>query len=77
MWLIPFSILQIRKDGRAYLVEYDNPGCVMIRDGQVVPIPYNVREIEGKLVRECRLTVELGDCFVLFSDGVIHAGLEK
>lgn len=72
-----FSILQIRKDGQAYLVEYDNPGCVMIRDGQVVPIPYNVRKIEGKLVREYRFKVELGDCFVLLSDGVIHAGVGK
>ena len=29
-----FAILQIFRDGRAYLVEYDTPACIVIRDGQ-------------------------------------------
>lgn len=28
-----FSILQVFHNGDAYLVEYDNPGCIFIRDG--------------------------------------------
>lgn len=72
-----FTILQIFKDGHAYLVEYDNPGCVLIRDHKVVQIPYEVREIEGKQIRDCSLKVELNDYFVLFSDGVVHAGVGK
>ena len=35
-----FSILQIFHNGDAYLVEFDNPSCVFVRDGKVVDYPY-------------------------------------
>lgn len=70
-----FSILQIFNDGTAYLVEYDNPGCVLIRNKKVVKIPYELKEIEGKKIKEYRFNIEMNDYFVLFSDGVVHAGV--
>lgn len=69
-----FSILQIFHNGDAYLVEYDNPDCVFIRNKKIVKYPYNVREIEGKKIHEYRFQVQKNDCFVLMSDGVIYAG---
>lgn len=69
-----FSILQIFHDGTAYLVEFDNPDCVFVRDKKVVKYPYETREIEGKQIHEYRFTVKQNDCFVLMSDGVIYAG---
>ena len=69
-----FSILQISHDGKAYLVEFDNPSCVFIRDKQIVNYPYKERSIEGKKIREYRFQVKVNDCFVLMSDGVIWAG---
>ena len=70
-----FSILQIFKSGEAYLVEFDNPTCVFVRDGKLVDLPFTKREIEGKTIQECRFDTKLNDCFVLMSDGVIHAGV--
>lgn len=70
-----FSILQIFHSGEAYLVEFDNPKCVFIRDGQIVDYPYQERMIEDKKIREYRFQVKLKDCFVLMSDGVIYAGV--
>lgn len=70
-----FSILQIFHNGEAYLVEYDNPLCVFVRDGKIVNYPYKERVIEGKTIREYRFQVQLKDCFVLMSDGVIYAGV--
>jgi hypothetical protein len=70
-----FSILQIFNNGNAYLVEYDNPGCVFIRNNQILKIPSNERMIENKLIKEYRFKVDLNDCFVLMSDGAIHAGV--
>lgn len=70
-----FSILQIFHSGEAYLVEFDNPSCIFIRDGKIVNIPFETREIEGKIIREYRFRVKLGDCFVLMSDGTIFAGV--
>lgn len=69
-----FSILQIFHNGEAYLVEYDNPLCIFVRDGKIVNYPYEERVIEGKTIREYRFSVKLKDCFVLMSDGVIFAG---
>ena len=72
-----FSILQIFRDGEAYLVEYDNPKCVFIRNKEIIKYPYQERVIEGKKIREFRIHVELNDCFVLMSDGAIWAGEEE
>ena len=69
-----FSILQIFHNGEAYLAEFDNPLCIFVRDGHIVNYPYQEREIEGKNIREYRFQVNLRDCFVLMSDGVIWAG---
>ena len=70
-----FSILQVKNDGSAYLVEYDNPGCIFIRDGKLMEIPQNPREIKGKKINEYRFWVREGDALILMSDGAIHAGV--
>lgn len=72
-----FSILQIFNNGEAYLVEFDNPACVIIRDKALYNIPYKERVIEGRKIREYRFQVKMNDCFILMSDGVIHAGVGK
>lgn len=69
-----FSILQISHSGEAYLAEYDNPGCIFVRDKKIVNYPYEERLIGGKKIREYHFQVKLNDCFVLMSDGVIYAG---
>lgn len=70
-----FMILQIEKDGRGYLAEYDNPPCMLIRGGVPVPFAYKEKTIGGKLVRESRFTAQRGDYFVIVSDGVTQAGM--
>lgn len=70
-----FSILQVFHDGEAYLVEFDNPGCIFIRNGQLVPIPENIRVVEDKRINEYRFKVQKGDALILMSDGTIHAGV--
>ena len=70
-----FSILQVFDSGEAYLVEFDNPGCIFIRNGQLVPIPENYRTVEGKKINEYRFRVQKGDALILMSDGTIHAGV--
>lgn len=70
-----FSILQVFHSGEAYLVEFDNPGCIFIRDGKLMEIPENIRVIEGKKINEFRFRVKKGDALILMSDGTIHAGV--
>ena len=35
-----FSILKLNDDGKAYLAEFDCPGCIYVHDGVVYPIAY-------------------------------------
>ena len=72
-----FSVLQVYKNGEALLLEYDNPGGILIRDGHQKNVPFVVREIEGKILREYRFNVQYGDYYIMMSDGVIHAGVGK
>ena len=69
-----FSILQTYRDGQAYLVEYDNPSCVFIRDRKIVAYEAEEQIIDGKKIKEYRFQAKENDCFVLMSDGVIFAG---
>lgn len=70
-----FSILQVFHNGDAYLIEFDNPGCIFIRNGKLMPIPENIRVVEGKKINEYRFKVQRGDALILMSDGTIHAGV--
>ena len=70
-----FSILQVFHSGAAYLVEFDNPSCIFIRNGKLVPIPQNIREVQGKKINEYRFQVQRGDALILMSDGIVHAGV--
>ena len=70
-----FSILQVYDDGTAYLVEFDNPGCILIRDGEIMKIPEQFRMIDNRRINEYHFKVKLGDAFVLISDGAINAGV--
>lgn len=70
-----FSILQVFEDKTAYLVEFDNPSCIFIRDGKRMELPHQYREIAGRKINECHFTVQIGDAFVLISDGAINAGV--
>lgn len=70
-----FSILQINHNGEAYLVEFDNPSCVFIRNQKLLEIPYTERIVAEKKIREYHFQVQQNDYFILMSDGVIHAGV--
>ena len=70
-----FSILQIFHHGEAYIVEFDNPACIFIREGKLLTIPFSERAIGEKTVREHRFSVKTNDCFILMSDGTIYAGV--
>ena len=48
-----FTILQINGDGDAYVVEFDNPGIVILRKGQTVELRKTARQIAGKTIKRC------------------------
>lgn len=43
-----FTILQIYDSGETYIVEFDNPGCIFIRDGKLLELPFYDCEVQEK-----------------------------
>lgn len=70
-----FSILQVYDNGDAYLVEFDNPPCIFVRDGKLMELESEFKQIAGKNISESRFTVRPGDVLCLISDGVVYAGV--
>ncbi len=70
-----FIILEIDYEGNAYLVEFDSPGCIFVRNSKPVDIKYKQRKVAGKKIREAHFSVEPDDVLMLMSDGVIYAGI--
>lgn len=70
-----FSILQIFDNGKGYLVEYDNPACIFLRNKKLTELPFQERMVAGKNIRESHFTVQQGDAYILMSDGTIYCGV--
>lgn len=68
-----FTVLQVNDDNSAYLVEYENPDTILIRDGEITELERQKRVIEGKQIQEAHFTVQDQDVFVIMSDGCLYA----
>ncbi len=71
-----FTAMQISGD-RAFLVEYDNPPAIVIRNGQVLKSSCNVRFVGDKEIHQRQFDIMPGDVIVLMSDGVTHSGIGR
>lgn len=70
-----FTILKIKNDGEAYLVEYDNPPVFLYRSNRSSYIDKSKRIINNKVIYESRFYMCEKDTLVIISDGVVHAGV--
>ncbi|MEG0823394.1 MAG: SpoIIE family protein phosphatase [Erysipelotrichaceae bacterium] len=70
-----FIVLQVFFDGRAYLAEFDNPEVVLMRNGNNINIERNISVKSGKTIREAHFIVQPDDYIIMFSDGIVHAGI--
>ena len=70
-----FCILRVSDEGDASLVQYDCPESVLLVNGRVVEPEKKWREVNDKKIFEAKFRMKPGDMLVMFSDGVIHAGV--
>jgi len=69
----PFSILQVLEGSHAHVVECDAPPLFLTRGGERVLLPVVEDVSHGRLVRECRFSLQDGDHIAMVSEGYIHA----
>jgi hypothetical protein len=70
-----FAVLKVNRGQEAYLVEYDSPPLIHIREGKVLDLPSQERMVNGRIIREAHFTLKEKDVMVMISDGYVHAGV--
>lgn len=70
-----FTIVQIFRDGKAKIVNYDNPRSIIIKNGDVFKPNYKEIVVNEKKIKSYEFKMENGDYIFIMSDGVVHAGL--
>ncbi len=75
-----FSIVDIDESMQTRIVEYDNPSFILVRDNKIMPVGKSTielgeREHKKDFLHFSNFQAEMGDCIILFSDGVTQSGM--
>ncbi|MBQ3378363.1 MAG: SpoIIE family protein phosphatase [Clostridia bacterium] len=72
-----FTIIHLRNNEYAELIQYDNPQIIMIRDNKAYDYPKTTMNIGGKTIYKSTIRLRENDVFIAMSDGCPHAGIGK
>ena len=70
-----FTILHLKNNEKAEIIQYDNPHVILIRDGVNYDFSKTEMNIGGKKIFRSEITLQENDIFVAMSDGCPHAGI--
>ena len=70
-----FTIIHLRNNQTAELIQYDNPHAIIIRDEKNWDYPKTEMNIGGKRIFKSVINLKENDIFVAMSDGCPHAGI--
>ena len=70
-----FTIIHLRNNQTAELIQYDNPHAIIIRDEKNWDYPKTEMNIGGKKIFKSVINLQENDVFVAMSDGCPHAGI--
>ena len=70
-----FTIIHLKNNETAELIQYDNPHAIIIRDEAVWDYPKTEMNIGGKKIYKSVIKLQEDDIFVAMSDGCPHAGI--
>ncbi len=70
-----FTIIHLKNNTTAEIIQYDNPQVVIIRDDVNWDYPTTEMNIGGKKILKSVIALKEGDIFLAMSDGCPHAGI--
>lgn len=70
-----FTIIKVENNRLVEIYNYDNPMPFVISNGKSKDLDWTLKIVDDKKVYHTKLEANLYDTFVLFSDGVVHAGI--
>ena len=72
-----FTIIHIKNNETAEIIQYDNPHVIIIRDDANYDYPKTELNIGGKKIFSSVIKLQENDVFVAMSDGCPHAGIGR
>ncbi|MBR5442169.1 MAG: SpoIIE family protein phosphatase [Clostridia bacterium] len=70
-----FTIIHLKNNETAELIQYDNPHTIIIRDEKNWDYPKTEMNIGGKKIFKSIIQLQENDIFIAMSDGCPHAGI--
>lgn len=70
-----FTIIHLKNNDTAEIIQYDNPHVIVIRDEVNYDYPKTEMNIGGKKIFKSVIKLQENDIFVAMSDGCPHAGI--
>ncbi len=70
-----FTIIHLRNNETAELIQYDNPHAIIIRNCKNWEYPKTEMNIGGKKIYKSVIDLQENDIFIAMSDGCPHAGI--
>lgn len=70
-----FTIIHLRNNETAEIIQYDNPKVILIRNEKNYDYPTTELNIGGKKILHSVIPLQENDIFVAMSDGCPHAGI--
>ena len=70
-----FTIVHLKNNQAAELIQYDNPHAIIIRDEKNWDYPKTEMNIGGKKIFKSVIKLQEDDIFIVMSDGCPHAGI--
>ena len=70
-----FTIIHLKNNETAEIIQYDNPHVIVIRDDVNFDYPKTEMNIGGKKIFKSTVKLQENDIFVAMSDGCPHAGI--
>ena len=70
-----FTIIHLKNNQTAEIIQYDNPHVIAIRDEQLWDYPKTEMNIGGKSIFKSVIKLQENDIFIAMSDGCPHAGI--
>ncbi len=70
-----FTIIHLKNNETAEVIQYDNPHVIVIRDEENYDYPKTEMNIGGKKIYKSVIKLRENDIFVAMSDGCPHAGI--
>ena len=70
-----FTIIQVKNNDIAEVIQYDNPHVILIRDDVNYDYPRTEMNIDGKKIYKSVIKLQENDIFIAMSDGCPHADI--